>query len=163
MTFARRLMRNVLLSSVIIRAAVSIVMIESAVAETQFFTSVGSAAEAAWTTCPVVAQFDGQICNYTATYAAGATNFQPFIVIQMAVLRLFRNGAVELADIATGYMQPASVANFQFQLGELRRLAPRDSTAAAEIPTIFLLASCWVSVRSPLVGLHQPRQRLGTR
>ena len=77
-------------------------------AEVKSYTSSGTAAEVAWTTCPNTAQFDGQLCNYTVMYAATGNRFQRFVIIQMANLRLYTNNRFDIAAIASGYMQPAT-------------------------------------------------------
>jgi hypothetical protein len=63
-------------------------------------TSSSWTAEASWTNCPTIVSFDGQLCNYTAIFAARGSRFQPFVIIQMENLAMFKNGTVQIASAA---------------------------------------------------------------
>jgi hypothetical protein len=83
-------------------------------AETLNYRNLNRTAEAAWSNCPATPVVDGQLCNYTAVFAAHGNNFQPFIILQLMNLRVHFNGTTEIVAAGTGYVQPAqtvTVAN----------------------------------------------------
>ena len=88
-------------------------------AETLTYNSSSSTAEAAWSNCPNVASFDGELCNYTAVFAGRGNQFQPFFIIQMMNLAVYTNGTVQIVAAMAGYVQPA--ANVQVAQGTLAK------------------------------------------
>lgn len=90
---------------------ISIVSPGEAYAETKTYSASSAIAVGSWTTCPSVAAYDGQLCNYTAVFSAQGSQFSKFLILQLANFRVYTNGTALIAAAAAGYAQPAPTVN----------------------------------------------------